>query len=264
MSSKKRLARIDQALREEEVMNSPVRMDGVGEDPVIKALLSDQFVEGSNKNSLDIALALQALVRGQGAILNQIQGQGEAITKLTERMNKMDKASEAWNRDRQGFIENVQEKAEALKIKNPEEKAKLIAREALHVQQEIQLALANKTVDEMGFKQWMENQPKVTVTSPGKMVTVNQGGVIQAVMEPESIRIRNLEWILSPNIPTDVPKPVADEFYARQKILSETIDRKKILNADKPMENVAMAQEWQNINQRYGSHTDMMQAEDRE
>jgi len=258
------LNRIEQALREEEVLNSPVRMDGVGEDPVVRDMLSDKFVAGTNAESLNIALALQELVRGQNSILGMVRGQGDSISKLTERMNKMDRAAERWNKDRQGFVESVQEKAEALKIQSPDEKAKFLAKAGQNVQREIQQAMANKAVGDMEFSAWMRNQPQVTVTSPGKMETINRGGVIQTVMEPEVIKIRNMEWVLYPGIPTDIPAPVADEFYSRQKIVNETIERKKILNADRPLENVAMAQQWQNINNKYGSNTEIMRGEDRE
>lgn len=263
MSSKKRLNRIEQLQREEEILTSPVRMDGKGEDPVVQALLSDDFVQASNSKALDIALALQVIVRGQNAILEQLQGQGESITRLQEKMIQYDKAAKKWEEDKQGFIEGVQERAEALKITNPEERAKLMAREGQRVQREIQMAVANKATSELEFRQWMENQPKVTVTSPGKLVTVNQGGVLQTVVEAEVIRIKTLEWVLSPGIPTDVPQPVAEEFYSRQRIQNETIERKKILNADRPLDNVVMAQEWNGINKKYGSHTDTMLADDR-
>ena len=262
MSSKKRLSRIEQAQQEENILNSQVRLDGVGEDKVIQELLSDDFVKADNVDAMDIALALQELVRGQNSILGAMKGQGEAITKLQKRMDKMDKDAKRWEKDRAGFLESVQERSEKLKITDPEQKARLIARESKRVQQEIQNAVANRSVDDIQFGAWIESQPKVTVTSMGRPVTVNRAGVIQVEMEPEVIRIRNKSWTLTPGIPTDIPQPVADEFYARQKIRQETIERKRILDANKPIDNVIMAQKWNEISQKYGS-TELMISDDR-
>lgn len=263
MNSKKRLERIEQAQSESERLNSQVRMDGVGEDPAVRDLLSDNFIEANDAEALNIALALQQLIRGQNSILGMVTGQGEAITKLTERMNKFDADAERWQKDRQSFFEEVQERADALKITDPEQKARLIAKAGKQVQNEIQKALAAKAVGDMELNAWMEAQPKVTVTSPGILVTVNRNGTLVSEVEPEIIRIRNREWILSPNIPTDVPKPVADEFFSRQKTRLETSERKQILDANKPMDNVIMAQKWSEIGKRYNAPTDMMRSDDR-
>jgi len=263
MGSSKRLSKIEQAQREAEMLNAQVRSDGVNEAPVVQDLLSENFSVVSNTDALKIALSLQELVRGQNSMLSLVQGQGEAITKLTERMNKMDKDAQRWEQDRAGFLNSVQEKADKLKIIDPEKKAKLIANAGKQVQQEIQKAMATKATDDIQFGAWMDNQPKVTVTSMGKPTTVNQAGVITVVMEPEVIRIRTRQWVLPPGIPVDVPQPVAEEFYARQKIDQETNERKKILNANAPLDNVVMAQKWGEISQKFGSQTEIMMAEDR-
>lgn len=263
MSSKKRLNRIEQAQHESEILDSQVRLDGVGEDKAIQELLSDKFVEATDSEALDTALALQQLIRGQNSVLEMLQGQGEAITKLKERMDKYDRDAQRWEQDRSGFLEEIQAKAESLRITDEDKKAKLIAKAGQHVQQEIQKAVAAKAVDDVQFTAWLESQPKVTVTSPGKPTQVNQNGVIVTVMEPEIIRIRNKSWTLMPNIPTDVPKPVADEFFSRQKIQQETGERQKILNANSPLDNVVMAQKWGEINKRFGSQTEIMMSDDR-
>jgi len=264
--SKKRSSRaqkIEQAQKEAEVLDSQVRTDGVGEDPVVRDLLSDKFVEGTNREALDIALALQQLIRGQNAILSRVEGQGEAITRLSERMDKMDKDAQRWNEDRGQFLEEVQTRAEALRIKDPDKKAKLVAKAGAQIQQEIMAARAVIASDDVAFAAWLAEQPIVTVTSMGRIVTVNEAGVIQQVAEPEVIKIRNKHWVLPPGVPVDVPKPVADEFYARQKIKQETVERKKILNANAPLDNTVMAQKWNDINRKYGAQTETMQSDDR-
>ena len=61
--------------REQEALNSMVRTDGVGEDPAVKALMSDDFTEMSEAEALDVKLALQQIIRGQTAMLNNIERQ---------------------------------------------------------------------------------------------------------------------------------------------------------------------------------------------
>ena len=50
--------------REAEILGSEVRLDGIGEDPVIKALLVD-LPSASEVEAKEIALALQKRIRGE-------------------------------------------------------------------------------------------------------------------------------------------------------------------------------------------------------
>ena len=58
--------------KEQEVLESSVRTDGVGEDPAIKALLSDDFISAPDSEALQVALALQEIIRCKTSLLARI------------------------------------------------------------------------------------------------------------------------------------------------------------------------------------------------
>src|SRR5512139_2233616 len=114
---------------EQEVLNAPVNMSGAGEDPAVKALLSDEFVQGTNSQAVEIGLALQQLIRGQNALLNNQDQFSTELVQLRKRMDEMDKAAERWQNDRENFVQEVLDKAESLKATGFE-KDKIIAKGA--------------------------------------------------------------------------------------------------------------------------------------
>lgn len=258
-----RKRKVDNSNEQLERLNSQVRLDGVGEDPAVKAMLSPEFAEMPNSQALDIALALQDLIRGQNSILSNQKEQAEELGKLRERMDKYDKAEEAWKKDRAGFIEKVRSRAEDLRIEDPKEKARLQARVAKELQAEIQRQVAEQTLQESKLKQMLETMPKVIVTSPGKLESVNEGGVIHQRLVPEVIKLRNFSFVLQPGVPTEVPQLIAEEFYSRQRVQQENMERKALLNASKPKNNVEVADKWNAISKKYKSTEEIFRGEER-
>ncbi|MBE0573319.1 hypothetical protein IH575_00245 [Candidatus Dojkabacteria bacterium] len=254
---------MDNTAEQLERLNSPVRRDGVGEDPVIQAVMSPQFAEATNSEAIEIALLLQQLIRGQNSMLSQQEKLNDELSRLRGRMDKFDQDEKKWNENREDFMKEINAKAESLRIEDPQKRAQLIAKEAQRVQAEIQNQLANASVYQMQFKAMLEAQPKEIIVSPGKLVTVNEAGVIQQKLEAEVIRIKNLSWVLQPGVPTEVPKLVADEFRSRQKVQAENRERKALLNANKPRDNMEVAQKWNEISHKYGTAADQFRADDR-
>jgi hypothetical protein len=105
-------------------------MDGVGEDPAVKALVDGTFEKASNLNALDISLMLQQIVRGQTSILHNQDQQAQELAKLREKMDRYDKDAEKWEKDKEKFIDEVNKRAEEFRIDDPNKKAQLIAQEA--------------------------------------------------------------------------------------------------------------------------------------
>lgn len=247
--------------RENEVLSSPINPTGTGEDAPIQELLSPSFAHKSNTEALDIGLALQQLIRGQHSLLENVNTFGGELVKLRERMDKYDQAAKLWEEDRQGFMDRIEERADKLRIDNPEEKARFRAKAVLKVQEQITQAMAKNTTDAMKFKIDIENQPKETIISPGKVATVNNNGVIESTLIADVIRIRNYAWELPPGVPVLVPKMVADEFRLRQKIEAEQQERQKLLSVSNENPGSSYSQvsrEWNNISGKYGSATEPM------
>lgn len=261
--TRKRSKPVDNTREQAEKLNSIVRMDGVGEDPVIKALVSDEFVKASDSDALDVALLLQQVIRGQNSLLGKQDEMSEQLNKLRGRMDSFDRAAKAWETDREKFLSGVDERAEGLRIDDPKAKERLIAKEAQNIQMEIQKQRARNSVDKLQFQQNIEAQEKVIIVSPGVWETVNLNGVIQQVCEPETIKIRHLAWTLQPNVPTSVPKLVADEFYSRQRIRSDSNERKALLNANTIQDSTIVAQKWAELNKKYAVGGDAFRADPR-
>jgi hypothetical protein len=82
-------------------------------------------------------------------------------------------------------------------------------------------------------------------------------------MVADEIKIKHRKWILQPGVPTEVPKLVADEFRQRQKARQELYERKALLNATVPKDNMVVAQEWSKIRKKYGSGGDEFRGDSR-
>lgn len=241
--------------KELEALNAPVHPEGIGEDAPVKTLLSPEFTTMPDSQALDVALALQQIIRGQNSLLSNINKMGDEINKLRERMDKFDRAAMEWETDRKKFLEKINGRAENLRITDPDAKARFQAKAVKQIQDEIMKAKAERHVSDLQFEEFLKNQPQETIISKGEVVTINKNGAIDTEIIPEIIRIRNKVWVLPPNQPVLVPKLVADEWRTKQKVLMEQNERMKLLeNANRDSHSVA--QEWKTISDKYNSATD--------
>lgn len=258
-----RKKKVDNTSEQIERLESPVRMDGVGEDPAVKALVDGTFENASNMGALDIALMLQQIVRGQTSILSNQDRQAAELARLREKMDRYDQDAEKWEKDKEKFIDEVNKKAEAFRIDDPNKKAQLIAQEAQKIQKAISANRAENSVNNLQFEAFLSTQPKETIVSPGVPTTINDNGVQRSIMAAEEIKIKHKKWLLQPGVPTEVPKVVADEFRQRQKSRQEIYERKALLNATVPKDNMVVAQEWSKISKKYGTGGDEFRGDSR-
>ncbi|MBT9138477.1 MAG: hypothetical protein DDT31_01042 [Syntrophomonadaceae bacterium] len=131
----------------------------------------------------------------------------------------------------------------------------------MNIQNQIAFIRADTATTDSQFKSFIENQPKESIISEGKIVTVNENGVIKSKLIPEVIRIRNLAWELPPGRAVEVPKIVADEHRIRQKTKAEQEERQKLLRVtglDEGKEHSQVAKEWQSISNKYNAPTEAM------
>lgn len=216
-----------------------------------------KFPEMNNKDALDVGLALQQIFRGQESILQKMEGTSkeaaemrEELRRMKSQMDKYDKAAEKFESDKSAFIENVLTKAEKLKAKGTK-KDKLIAQGVLEAQEAVKNARASQAVDKLQFEQLIYNQPKVSVTSPGKLVSGIANGQPISQIEPEEVRIRHMRWVLPVGIPVEVPEAVASVVINRRKSEQETRERQLLLQ--KNMDNDELTRATMALNQKYGS-----------
>lgn len=240
--------------KEQEVLHSTVNLSGEGEDPVVKALVSDQFVKGTNQEATDIALALQQLVRGQSALLENQTQFSEQISKLRQRMDEMDKTAQRWETDRENFVQEVLDRAEKLRASDME-KDKIIARGSQQFSDAIAKARAEQTVEQQKFAYDLEHMPKVTVVSAGELVMVVENGRSVPKMMNEVVKIKNRRWVLPIGKAVEVPMVVAQVLDERRRLQEETAARERVLSAN--VEDKTLDKSWKQINEKYNSTTDV-------
>lgn len=213
--------REDRIAREQEALNSLVRTDGKGEDPVVRDALSSQFTEGSNQQAAEIAIALRELLSGQKA-------QSEEIAKIRARMDAIDKASEKWENDRQRFLDDIN--AQADKIRGNQVTQDRAKAEAV---QQLKAEMANQKLNLITerrlFDEFLERQPTETIVSPGVLITINENGAQVAKLLPEEVRIKHRVFLLPPGVPMDLPKPVAEIIRDRRRLEKSTKARQEAL-----------------------------------
>lgn len=222
-------------------------------DAAVQAVKSEEFLSMNDSEALDVALALQQILRGQGAILNRQDEFADELRKMKAQMKKYDKAAEKYENNREKYIQEVLDKAASLKATGSE-KDKLVAQGTLQLQEAIKEARAKNASDKMVFEENLRRMPKVTVVSPGVWVSGSaSGGAPVHQIVPEEIRIKHLRWVLPPGKPVEVPEVVAKALEDRRRSDAETAERQAALS--KIQENDKLTQEISEINNKYKTNS---------
>jgi hypothetical protein len=239
--ARKKLTPNDQAQKEREALVSPVRLDGQGEHPAIQELLSSEFEQMSNLDASQIALILQQIIRGQNSLMEQNSIQ---IAQIRERQDQIDKRIADELASNRKFIEDVLDRAEDLKRAGIEHD-RLVAKGVSQYQEAKENAVAQMAQRNLLYAQTLANEPKVTIVSPGQVITTMEHGQQIAKIIPEEVRIRDRIWRFPIGVPVEVPKSIADFLTQRRISQTETLKRQELLS--KNMETTKLAEEWNKI-----------------
>lgn len=244
----------DDINRENEALDSIVRTDGVGEDPAVAALLSDDFVTASEVEALDVKLALQQLIRGQSALLNNMDTMSGEVSRLRQRMTAYEAAASAYEQDRKKFVEEIESRSELL-LKREEERNAIRAKAVNDVSEMVAVKKANAKMDAMEMKRRLLAEPTETVLVTGNWVNVSVGqGRSQMKLYPEYINIHGVQFKLEPGQHT-VPRSVAEIIRQRQANAAEQAERKEAISAapGKIRKDTEVAKDWDAISKKYNS-----------
>lgn len=240
--------------REAAVLSNPPEPTDYGEGAAVKALLSDEYLKKTDREALDIGLALQQIIRGQASLLaNAEQTQGE-INKLKARMDATDAASRRWQEDQQKFVQEVFDKAD--KIRAPDgtfEANKRIAKGSQDIQKAIEIARAEIAVSKQNFDTLIKSMPTVKIMWPGQfeMYRDPKSGTQGTRLVGISIRIKTKTWSFPPGAQVDVPTIVADAIREREFRTQELQERQILLS--KNLQDTELAKEMDHITRKYGS-----------
>ncbi len=240
---------------EAEVLHAKVRMDGRGEDPVVKAMLSDEFLTMPDSEAGKIALMLQELVRGQHSLLANQDTMSDRIAKLEEQWTAYDQHAKEWEADKERFFEERWSKAQRTLEVSPAQQEVMRAKAATDLQQAISAARVRNSVSQLQFAADLANMPKETVVSPGVWENRAVQGRAVPTLIPEIVRIKDRVWVLKPNEPTVVPKIVADILRQRRKSEQEIEERKsafRMRDDGSIPSQIELARKLGDINKRYG------------
>lgn len=253
---KKRLTGGERKQREETILNSLVRVDGAGEDPAVRAL--QQMPEASNSEGLEIALALQKLIRGQDSLLENDTRFSTELSRLRERMDAMDRQAEKWEADRQQFVEDMVRKADKLRL-SEEGQERVRAQAGIDLAEATRQARVSMAMDRKAFDEFLAKEPLVGVVSPGKVITVNEGGQPSARLMPEEVRVKHRVFVFPPGRLVEVPKSVSEILASRHRSEEETAERQAALSNN--MESGKLEQKMKEIDAKYKTYGSLRAAE---
>ena len=237
---KRKLTDEQQKAQEEQILNTPVNPTGEGEPEVVKALMSEEFVQMSNFDATQVALMLQELVRGQQSMISRFEDTHLQIAKLREHQDEVDKRIHQALESEKKEIADILNRAEKLK-ESGDRKDRQIANGAMIYQNAVAEARARNASDKVKFEQQLAAMPKETVISPGRWEQTREG----MKLFDEEVRIKHKVWILPAGQAIEVPKAVADLLRTRRAGQLEQQQRKELLS--KRPEQGKLAEEWNKI-----------------
>ena len=254
--TRKKTAPLRDEAREQEVLDSIINPSGTGEDPAVKAMLADSFAVAPDREAADVMLRIQQLIMGQNSLLQQVaDGVADAdhrLQQLEARMSKYDEAAQKFETDREKWLEEtLAEGRRTLSKYDSLQQAELQAQGGKMMSDAIAMAHAKSGADRVEFELMLANQPKETIMSPGKFVSVREGESIVSKHIPEEVRIKHKRWVLPIGVPVEVPKLVADVYRKQQRVLEEMRAREALLS--KNPESVDLRSAWDGIGRKYGT-----------
>lgn len=236
-----------------EVLDSKVHPEGKGEDPAVEAYLDPEFEKKPVQERIDIALQLQQVLAGQGAIIEKIaQGDVQAahlqdeLNLLRARLEERERAAESYEANQQKFRDRLFDDMDELRSVDPEVIAKAQAQATKDLQEQVTNKKARRAVSEMSLKEKLRTEPQETITPTGELVLTRISGNLQPKLIDESITIGPFRYQLPVGIPIKVPRSVAQQYRQRKAALKENDEIAELLSAEpgKVKKDTDIAREW--------------------
>ena len=218
----------------------------------VRALKDDSFLELGDSETLEIALQLQRLLRGQDSLLEKMSKvdknaarMSDELTKLKQRSAEMEAFAQTFEDNRAQYMNEFRGKSEDV----PEEvRSQSIAEASQKVGKMVQYLKANKNVDDLQKKAWMKSQDMMKVTRPGRPVPTPQGVVI----EPEVVSLNGMRYVLPPNVEVEVPRPVIEYLESQDLDRAMASEKKALMDAKIIKKDTVVARGMRAIDEKYG------------
>ena len=228
----------------------------VTSDPKVKALLANIQGAKTTKEALEYHLLLDKFLFQERSLIEDPRRRGE-LARLQETAEGRDRAAEAFENDRVGFVESVFDRSEKRKLTGEKaEQAKATASKMMR--EAVAGRLGAQRLKAAALDYDFDNGPRVDVSATGTWIRVGSGQSAQPLLQPERIRIGHREWVLTPGLNRNVPKIVADRYEQILISRSETAEREKAMGASPNVNSVtgmeasALEARLRQIDQKYG------------
>lgn len=218
-------------VREQQLLAAPAQ-DVFSHHPVIKSLL-DRLPNATPTEAANIGIVLQGLLRGDASMLANLNDPAisEELNKIHEKAEQEERVNEAFEKDREGFANEVFDTANKL-ILTEEQKERLIAEGMARYKKARQDAVAGASVRRLRLEARIAREPQVLIKVEGEPETIRVGGVQQTHIRPVVIKILHKTWVLTPGDQM-VPQVVAEQYHRIELAREERRRRKATLDANR-------------------------------
>jgi hypothetical protein len=247
-SRRKRRAREAQLQRADAILRSKVRLDGVGEDPAVRAFLT-KMPAAKQAEVVELALALDRYLMGDASVMENPR-YAEYINKMRARAVEIEDVERRWAEDPVKFNDEVWRDAEK-RIATGDKKARMEAIAAKMYQDAREKAAADKATKQLRLDHEIEHGPKEDVECAGVMDNIMMNGVPTPRLMPVRVRIMNRYWDLKPGLNLNVPSVFAARYRQIKAVLDEQQARQVVLSGMGRTRDIEVEQD--KISQQYGS-----------
>jgi hypothetical protein len=174
----------------------------------------------------------------------------ESLAKMAERMERQQRAQQAWMEDQMKFMETVYNSGERNRV--GEEDRRKIEQQA---NTKLQTFVMEQQAKNTSLMEKLKNEPRETVVWPGEPKATTIQGMQTMVMMPVQVIIGPYAFHYPVGSTPSVPQSVAMRLRDRDKELAEQNKRKHMLGANggKTLEDEVAAQKWDEINKEHTS-----------
>lgn len=238
--------------REQEVLNTPM---SAFRGTVVEKMLA-RLAEPScgEVEALNIGIALQAFIRGDAALANNMNDPqvADQVQRLVAQRVKEDEVNQRFEQDEVGFLTEVFDRADKIRPVGGE-KDRAIATGMNALQRARYNATARKAERRLRLEGRLANDPKVMVDVRPEYERRSVNGVVAEVQIKPVIKLMDKTFALTPGQQL-LPKVIADAYEQRRRRIDENIARRNVLA--QYGEANAVEAEMSKIDKTYGSSRD--------
>jgi len=225
-SRRKRRAAAQQ--RAEEILRSKVRLDGIGEDPAVRAFLT-KMPTAKQAEAMELALALDRYLMGDQSVLENPK-YADHINKMRARASEIEDAERRWSEDPVKFYDEVWSDAEK-RIATGDKKAQMEARASKMYQDARTTSVATRESKKLQLDWMIANGPKEDVQCPGVVETIMVNGTPTPRLLPIRVRIMHQYYDLKPGHNLGVPSVFAARYRQVKQAMDDEAAREAALVA---------------------------------